>query len=419
MSAISAQGGTTARGATRRNDERIVQAISPLSSDPQPQIDDGLEFELKEPPTEAQEQEVFDLDDDLAIPLEPWSERFLQENFPIPEGVVEVDPSDFNVPALVEHYGYKFSDTVGKPKQRALLVGIKGTELKGPHNDVEDMKRLLIDNYNWPERNIMMLKDEDSHSIYYPTQRVVFDHLFMLVHEAQPGDHLFMHCEIIIVKEYADPRLVAGHGSQIQDLDGDEADGLDEVICCADGKIIVDDQLHDILVKPLPKGCSLVAVFDCCSSGTGLDLVRTPMGTTPSASPRIANREVRELQFNATFASGALDLPHSFSAKEAAPDGTVNVVPIETKGRKKHSDGDVVMWSACQDSASSHEIVTNEGVNKGALSHAFMMSLRHTPEQTYRQLLQSIEHLFERWEVHQTPQLNSSHKLDRDGSFRI
>ena len=36
--------------------------------------------------------------------------------------------------------------------------------------------------------------------------------------------------------------------------------------------MIRDDDLYDIIVKPLPKGCHLVCLFDCCHSGTVLDL---------------------------------------------------------------------------------------------------------------------------------------------------
>ena len=41
-----------------------------------------------------------------------------------------------------------------------------------------------------------------------------------------------------------------GHGSQVRDLDGDEEDGYDEVICPLDFKTagpIVDDEMHRIL----------------------------------------------------------------------------------------------------------------------------------------------------------------------------
>ena len=83
---------------------------------------------------------------------------------------------------------------------------------------------------------------------------------------------------------------------KVKDRDGDEEDGYDETICPLDYQqsnisllynmekhisinyelnldgSIVDDILHDKLVKPLPPGCRLTALMDCCHSGTGLDL---------------------------------------------------------------------------------------------------------------------------------------------------
>jgi hypothetical protein len=79
----------------------------------------------------------------------------------------------------------------------------------------------------------------------------------------------------------------SGHGGQTKDLDGDEDDGYDEVIYPLDFKQaghIVDDEracnpprtrsfrvhadfaVHDRMVKPLPPGCRLTAIFDSCVS---------------------------------------------------------------------------------------------------------------------------------------------------------
>lgn len=67
----------------------------------------------------------------------------------------------------------------------------------------------------------------------------------------------------------------SGHGGQTKDLDGDEEDGYDDVIYPVDYSqvgFIVDDQLHDIMIRPLLPGVRLTALMDCCHSGTGLDL---------------------------------------------------------------------------------------------------------------------------------------------------
>lgn len=74
----------------------------------------------------------------------------------------------------------------------------------------------------------------------------------------------------------------SGHGGQTKDLDGDEDDGFDEgqcnihqnpiaaympfvVIYPLDFETaghIVDDLMHDIMVRPLPPGCRMTAIFD-------------------------------------------------------------------------------------------------------------------------------------------------------------
>lgn len=65
----------------------------------------------------------------------------------------------------------------------------------------------------------------------------------------------------------------------MKDISGDEEDGYDETIYPVDfedyegtsGQII-DDDMHDILVRPLCEGCRLTCIFDSCHSGTVLDL---------------------------------------------------------------------------------------------------------------------------------------------------
>lgn len=60
----------------------------------------------------------------------------------------------------------------------------------------------------------------------------------------------------------------SGHGGQAEDLDGDEDDGFDETILPLDFKQagqIIDDELHHHLVKSLPPGCRLTAIFDSVS----------------------------------------------------------------------------------------------------------------------------------------------------------
>lgn len=70
----------------------------------------------------------------------------------------------------------------------------------------------------------------------------------------------------------------SGHGTQVTDHDGNEADGKDEAICPGnykDSGFINDDLLLERLVTPLPSGARLICIMDCCHSGSILDLPYT------------------------------------------------------------------------------------------------------------------------------------------------
>jgi hypothetical protein len=66
-----------------------------------------------------------------------------------------------------------------------------------------------------------------------------------------------------------------GHGGQIKDQDGDEEDGYDEILIPGDYKEsgqIVDDWIYSEFVTKIKAGVHVVAIVDCCHSGTAMDL---------------------------------------------------------------------------------------------------------------------------------------------------
>eukprot|EP00927_Polykrikos_kofoidii_P021686 TRINITY_DN20452_c0_g1_i1.p1 TRINITY_DN20452_c0_g1~~TRINITY_DN20452_c0_g1_i1.p1 ORF type:complete len:518 (+),score=87.26 TRINITY_DN20452_c0_g1_i1:68-1621(+) len=145
---------------------------------------------------------------------------------------------------------------------RALLVGINypGTkaELKGCHNDVETMKRYLLEN-GYAEDDMRILLDDGEHDD--PTGKAMMDGMSWLVEGAEKGDSLFFH--------------YSGHGASVKDDEGDEADGKDEALCPCDYAtqgLLRDDDAFKFLVGPLKDGVRLTCVLDCCHSGSILDL---------------------------------------------------------------------------------------------------------------------------------------------------
>lgn len=82
-------------------------------------------------------------------------------------------------------------------------------------------------------------------------------------------------CDHIRCCLYLQPRHYSGHGTKVPDLNGDEDDGYDEALVPLDfdrSGVILDDDLYEIFVKGLPPGVHVVALMDCCHSGTVLDL---------------------------------------------------------------------------------------------------------------------------------------------------
>src|SRR5665811_2205461 len=141
-------------------------------------------------------------------------------------------------------------------KRKALLIGLNYTgtanSLNGCINDVTEMKKEVMKVWGMTEQDIILKTDKD-----LTKDKGVIMYLNELVKGAQSGDLFFFH--------------YSGHGLQVPDDDGDEADGLDEALYTPH-EIVRDDENSKILMK-LPKDCTMIMIFDCCHSGTMADLM--------------------------------------------------------------------------------------------------------------------------------------------------
>ena len=102
----------------------------------------------------------------------------------------------------------------------------------------------------------------------------------------------------------------SGHGGQQVDTHGDEEDGFDETICPVDFEHagqISDDELFAILAAPLPAGCRLTAVLDCCHSGHGMDFPYTLYQDATGAAWALDNHMVRSAAADVILFSGCED----------------------------------------------------------------------------------------------------------------
>lgn len=150
--------------------------------------------------------------------------------------------------------------------KKALLIGINyfdtSSQLNGCHNDVDAVHELLVNIFGFRPENVEVLKDTPGDSNHKladcPTRRNIVASMKELVKNSVAGDTLFVH--------------YSGHGSWTKDLNGEEPDKRDEMICTVDDNQILDDELNQMLVKDLPAGVKLRCLFDSCHSGSVLDL---------------------------------------------------------------------------------------------------------------------------------------------------
>src|SRR5262245_2020294 len=96
--------------------------------------------------------------------------------------------------------------------KRALLIGVNryripGADLRGWVNDVKNLGSLLTRQYGFPRSNIATILD------FAATKKAMEAAIRELVRSARRGDVLLVH--------------YSGHGSNVPDDDGDEAEKRD------------------------------------------------------------------------------------------------------------------------------------------------------------------------------------------------
>jgi hypothetical protein len=252
--------------------------------------------------------------------------------------------------------------TINKNK-KALLVGINYTgtqyKLNGCINDVNSIKeRITSEGFT----NINILTDI---TVKKPTRDNILNEFRNLLINSQAGDLLLF--------------FYSGHGSYTLDRNKDETDGYDEMIIPCDFKGIIDDELKSIIQTNLKENVTLVGLFDCCFSGTVLDL---------------------KYQY--------LD---SLNYDKYAE----NSNQLETKGN-------VLMISGCTDNQTSADAFFNNKPN-GAMTWSFLETINKNKNASskckWRELVKSMRDLLKKSRFTQIPQLSSGKFTDIDSEIFI
>lgn len=238
--------------------------------------------------------------------------------------------------------------------KKALLVGINyrgsSSELNGCINDVNNMKAFLqTKGYS----DFTVMTDDTPTK---PTRNNILKALLDLI--LSGASQLFFH--------------YSGHGTYVKDLNFDEADGRDESIFCIDNQLIIDDELRGILAC-LQKGQTLVAILDCCHSGSAFDLAY-------NLYERVGSGAFSLVKDNKAFAT----------------------------------TGQVIMLSGCTDSTTSTDAFLN-GKYGGAMTFSFLEAVK--TKKTWNDLLKEIRRLLKTKGFDQIPMLSAGKALNLGSSI--
>ena len=247
--------------------------------------------------------------------------------------------------------------TITKNK-KGLLIGINynGTDaqLNGCINDTTSIHTALTSSYGFKTDDISIITDDTEKK---PTRDEILSAFKAFLESGEEGDLLFFS--------------YSGHGASTYDRNSDENDGKDEIIVTSDLKGILDDELKSLIQLHLKKGVTLFALFDCCFSGTVLDLKYQYLDSLE----------------NDTFT---------------------------TDNNDTETNSNVIMISGCNDTQTSADAYMEQKY-QGAMTWAFLNSLKEkssSPNLSWKNLLIDMRDKLKQSEFTQLPQLSSGCLID-------
>lgn len=272
--------------------------------------------------------------------------------------------------------------------KKALLIGVNryripGADLRGCVNDVNNLAAVLTEFYGFRKADIAVLTDEKA------TQAAMQKGIRALVSGGRKGDVLLLH--------------YSGHGANVPDKNGDEADNRDEILCPHDldwKKPLLDDWLRSTFDR-LRAGVSLTVIMDCCHSGTNTralfppDAKRVPR-YLPNPWDIMAEESGRKLRGKV---SGSL------RRSTAATRKRFDIVTVDIPE---------VLVTGCRDTQTSADAFLDGSYN-GALTYALTRVLREARgDIAYRELHARAIQWLKREDFDQVPQLEGrKENLDR------
>jgi metacaspase-1 len=272
--------------------------------------------------------------------------------------------------------------------KRAVLIGINryqipGSDLNGCVNDVKNLGGVLKTFYGFTDKDITILTDLRA------TKKAMQAAIQKLIAVGKKGDTLLLH--------------YSGHGSNVPDDNGDEADHRDEIMCPTDldwKDPLCDDWLRKTF-DTVRAGVNLTVIMDCCHSGSITRAIISP------------DAPIRE-----RFLPCPLDLMAAESGRKlrGAVRGKLGKAP---RGRTRKGDivpVDIqeVLITGCRDTQTSADAQIS-GTYNGALTYYLVESIKEAKGNlTYRELHKKTLQKLKRNDYDQVPQLEGrSTSFDR------
>lgn len=244
-------------------------------------------------------------------------------------------------------------------KFTALLVGInyKNTvfSLNGCIQDVNNMTNYLKTK-NITNDSIIQLTDDTSMK---PTKNNIMNMFTKLLKDSKSGDNLIFY--------------YSGHGSTIINTsENSDTEPLDDIIFTIDYKSLVDDELNEIINNNLKPDVNLFVLFDCCHSGTMLDLRYN--------YPLVDNNEYKE----------------DLSSKKTL--------------------SNVYYISGCKDGQTSSETYLNSKI-QGALTWSFLDTVNTKKDLSWKELVNNIREKLKTKNLVQIPQFSTGQECDVENKW--
>jgi metacaspase-1 len=267
-------------------------------------------------------------------------------------------------------------------------VGTKNA-LRGCHQDVTNMKQFLsFKGYSSDPKSQVIMRDDahtDPRGPCFPTGKNILAAMHWLISE--PNTCNFLH--------------YSGHGGQVKDPDGDRDSGFDDTIVPLDFETngqLDSDKLHRTLVSALPPNSTLFVIFDCCHSGSAIEL---PFVFRSDADGNVslldnAKAGMGLLQEAGSLIQGGFTMDKFVHAKELFAGANTFFKQLQHHDEQdeegvgeehfvedwKSEHKFVTMFSGCRDDQTSADANIG-GSSVGAMSWAFLETMKRNPNPTY------------------------------------